>query len=296
VILVPPCPGFLSQEKEEELPASLSGDGSGLRGHLELICAVDVAGRSYLSRQSFNAPFHLSKPYWDGSILSVQVVNPTAGLLAGDSLRCCLKVETGARLRVTTPSATRVFTMSEASAQMDQDLRVAHGARLAFLPSMLVPHRGSCYRQKTRLEVERGGELFYLDTIAPGRVAHGESFAFARIDFETDLFFDGRLNARERFRLRPDDASLWSLRALYPQAFWASGYLVTDRLTDEHPALDRIRHLHGAGVWVGLSRLSLAGWSIKIVAPESWSMSQTLASLRRILAEALPAFVLPKDR
>jgi len=267
-----------------------------LRGHLALTCAADVDGRSYLSRQSFNAPFHLSKPYWDGSVLTVKMVNPTAGLLAGDSLRCCLKVETGARLQVTTPSATRVFTMAEASAQVDQHLQVARGARLAFLPSMLLPHRGSRYRQKTRIDVEDGGELFYVDTIAPGRVAHGESFAFAQIDFETELFFDGRLNARERFRLRPDDASLQPLRALHPQAFWASCYLVTDRLTDEHPALDRIRELHRADVWVGLSRLSLAGWSLKIVAPESWPMSQTLAGLRQILADALPVFVLPNNR
>ena len=54
-------------------------------GHLSLLAAVRNHGRTVLARQSFRAPFHLSKPYWDADsrALLVQVVNPTAGILAG---------------------------------------------------------------------------------------------------------------------------------------------------------------------------------------------------------------------
>ena len=262
-----------------------------LQGHLDLTCTADATGRSYLSRQSFNAPFHISKPYWDGDVLRMQVINPTAGLLAGDSLRCVVQVETGAHLNVTTPSATRIFTMAGWRAEVRQHLRVARGGRLAFMPSMLVPHRGSRYRQVTRIDVEAGGELFYVDTLAPGRVAHGECFEFTEIDFTAELFHDGRLNARERFRLRPDDASLTPLRALFPQAYWASCYLVTERLHDEHAALHRLRELHAEGLWVGVSRLAVSGWSIKLIARDSCLIAQALARVREILAGALSAFV-----
>ena len=40
-----------------------------LAGHLDLTCARDANGRSYLREQSFSAPFHISKPYWDGDAL-----------------------------------------------------------------------------------------------------------------------------------------------------------------------------------------------------------------------------------
>ena len=55
-----------------------------LRGHLHLAAGMRANGETYLARQSFRAPFHLSKPYWDGHVLHVQLVNSTAGILAGD--------------------------------------------------------------------------------------------------------------------------------------------------------------------------------------------------------------------
>src|SRR5215207_8034190 len=57
-------------------------------GHLDILCAVDAEGRSHLRHQSFRAPIHLSKPHLDEGTLVVNVVNPTAGLLAGDRVAC----------------------------------------------------------------------------------------------------------------------------------------------------------------------------------------------------------------
>jgi len=267
----------------------LAGASKMLHGHLELICSADAFGRSYLSHQSFNAPFHLSKPYWDGKVLTAQMVNSTAGLFAHDTLRCEVTVEAGASLNITTPSATRVFTMTEGRAEVRQRFSVARGARFAFLPSMLVAHWGSRYRQMTRIDVEGGGELFWVETLAPGRVAHGECFAFEEVDFQIDLRCNGRLNARERFRL--EGAGLRPLPARFATPYWSSCYLLSDRLGEEDEALERIRGLHSEEVWVGLSRLAISGWSIKLIAGDSCRLSQALVSLRQILAERLPALV-----
>jgi urease accessory protein len=150
---------------------------------------------------------------------------------------------------------------------------------------MLVPHRHSRYHQVTRLTIERRGEMLYLDTLAPGRVAHGECFDFTELKYELELYWDGHLNARECFCLRPDDASLAPLRRVSPHAYWASGYLITNRLTETHPAIAAIRQLHCADAWVGLSRLPFAGWSIKIIAYDSCALGRTLVSFRHILCE-----------
>src|SRR5205085_1312917 len=111
------------------------------------------AGKTYLARQSTRAPIHLSKPYWDGRTLGVQLVNSTAGLLSGDRLECEVQVDSGARLSITTPSATRIFTMAKDRAEVHQDFSVAHGASLIFMPSQIVPHRKSRYCQETRIRV-----------------------------------------------------------------------------------------------------------------------------------------------
>ena len=58
------------------------------RGHLHLVCAADAARAQLIcASQSFRAPIHLSKPHLDEGVLVVNVVNPTAGLLAGDRIR-----------------------------------------------------------------------------------------------------------------------------------------------------------------------------------------------------------------
>jgi len=74
-----------------------------LRGHLNIEAGLRPDGRTILVRQSFQAPFHLSKPYWDGEVLQVRVVNATAGILSGDRLELRIRVAAGASLAVITP-------------------------------------------------------------------------------------------------------------------------------------------------------------------------------------------------
>src|SRR3954465_10185125 len=100
---------------------------SAFSGHLHLRAASRTDGRTALKGQSFRAPYHVSKPYWDteARVLIVQVVNPTAGILSGDELASDIAVESGAALLVTTPSASRVFKMKTGHAETRQKFTVA---------------------------------------------------------------------------------------------------------------------------------------------------------------------------
>src|SRR5581483_11071548 len=112
-------------------------------------------GRTALTAQSFRAPYHLSKPYWDADalVLLVQVVNPTAGILSGDRLESDITVESNAAVLVTTPSASRVFQMKDGTAECRQRFSVATDGWLELMPEPLVPHRGSHFRQLTSIEI-----------------------------------------------------------------------------------------------------------------------------------------------
>ena len=111
-------------------------------GHLDIICAADAGGRSYLRHQSFRAPVHLSKPHLDEGVLVLNVVNPTAGLLAGDRIACRASVESGAALLLTAPSASRAHRMSQGYAEVTLELRVAAGGWLENLPELFIPQGG----------------------------------------------------------------------------------------------------------------------------------------------------------
>ena len=93
----------------------------------------------------------------------VILANPTAGLLAGDRHEVRVHVGSGARARVTTQAATKVFSMASGHAQQVISLRVAEGGVLEFLPGAVIPFRHSGLVQRVEIEVVVGGTAVYGD-------------------------------------------------------------------------------------------------------------------------------------
>ncbi len=259
----------------------------GLTGHLHLVCAADGLGRSYLRSQSFRAPVHLSKPHEDEGVLVVNVVNPTAGLLSGDRIDCRVSVESGARLLVTTPSASRAHCTPEGHAELIQDFHVAAGGWLDVWPELFIPQGGARYRQRTILRVEEGGEALFFETLAPGRVAMGEVFAYTALDWETDVFLGTELIARERYRLAPGGESVRALRTQFATGYYASCFIVSAALGPVSPCWRAIHDLHSAEAWIGCSPLRRGGWVIKVLASGSVVLRRKLGAIRRELYAAL---------
>ncbi len=260
-------------------------------GQLSLCAERRPNGRTALAGQSFCAPYHVSKPYWDEDTrtLLVQMVNPTAGILSGDHLEADITVGEGAALLVTTPSASRIFQMREGAAECRQRFRVARGGWLEVMPEPLVPHRGSSYRQSTRIEVQPDGELFFADLLLPGRVGHGEAWEWSRLCLEVDVLLGSELVLRER--LDQSGAELKALAALAgagPGACFANAVLIGEERTADGLWQTAVAGLHGGGLWVGLSRLRGGGWSLKLVAPDGLRLRDGLRAVRQALAGRFP--------
>lgn len=260
-------------------------------GHLAIRAATRAHGRTVLAAQSFRAPYHLSKPYWDADagVLLVQVVNPTAGILAGDRLESHVAVDERAALLVTTPSASRVFKMKAGSAECRQRFNVAAGAWLEVMPEPLVPHRGCNYRQTTEIELAAGGEAFVVDLLMPGRVAHGEAWEWSNLCLETNVRLGGELVLRERFEQTGE--SLRALAALAgsgPGACFGNAVLIANDRPTDSVWRAAVSDLHGEGLWLGVSALRRGGWSIKLVARDGVRLRKAWRDVRRILAPYFP--------
>ncbi|MDQ3625259.1 MAG: urease accessory protein UreD [Verrucomicrobiota bacterium] len=258
-----------------------------MSGHLDLVCAPDGRGASYLRHQSFRAPVHISKPHHEGDTLVVNVVNPTAGLLAGDRVRMRVHVESGARLLLTTPSASRVHRTPEGFAAVDQEFSVAPDGWLENWPELLIPQAGARYRQQTAIRVEPGGEMLFWESLAPGRVASGEAFAYERLEWHTDVFSNDQLVARERYHLSRDNGSLDALRRQFPTAYYASCFVISPRLADASACWARIHAFQDGGAWIGCSALANRGWVVKLLAGGSIPLRRKLDAIRHELFAAL---------
>jgi urease accessory protein len=252
-----------------------------LKGQLRLVCGVDETGRSYIREQFFSVPFHLGKPFHDHGVLVVNVANPTAGMFRGDSMQSTVRVETGARLLVTNPSATRVHDTQGGRSETGQDYFVQAGGWLEVLPELFIPQRGARHRQRTRIILEYGGELSLLEMLAPGRVASGEVLAFDELDWRTEIRHGEDEVVRERFILSPKNKSLRALKIFSPHTYLATFFLITHRLRKTSLCWEEIAALQAPGLWIGSSALVSVGWVVKILAHDSAELRRGVEAVRR---------------
>ena len=249
---------------------------------------------------------HVGKGHWDPAARTVTVhaVNATAGLFAGDTVDWRVRVDPGARLRLVGPSATRVHRAARGGVLIDeeasttQNFAVGAGGWLEVWPEIFIPHAGSRCRQTTRAEVARGGRLLLCESLAPGRVAMGEAWAFGVLRWATDLLYDGRPVARERWRTepvaRPETVAGWRGAgvALGTDApFYGTVFLVAEGLDAAAPGWERIHRMHtdGGPLWIGVSQLvGGAGWVVKTLARDGAVLRRTLGLVRAEMLAMLP--------
>ena len=258
-----------------------------LNGHLHLVCDADSRGETRLRHQSFRAPIHLSKPHRDQGCLVLNIANPTAGFFEGDRLAVDVSVERGARLLLTSPGANRIHAMDAGCATVRQRLRVAGGGSLETWPELLIPQRGSRYRQHTTIELEPGAELLFFERLAPGRTAMGEIFAFAELRLETDLYVAGRLLLRERSRLVPGGRMLEALRRRFPSAYYAGAILSAPALHPHSACWQALHEQQDGNTWIGTSSLGGNSFVLKIIASDSLTLRRALVAARETVYSAL---------
>ncbi len=248
---------------------------------------------------------HVGKGYWQDDVLLVHAVNSTAGLFAGDVVEWRVNVEPGARLRLVSPSATRVHRAAREGApatvlepaRTEQTFRVGASSFLEIWPELFIPHAGCRYRQTTRIEIEPGGELLFCETLAPGRVASGEAFAWESLQWATDIHYGQEHVARERWRMQPgldpNPLAGWQGALGVPAPCYATIFFVSHRISETDGRWQQIHDLQSddapalrSPCWVGVSRLRTAGWTIRVLARDGavlrWVLGQVRAALLRL--------------
>lgn len=127
------------------------------------------------------------------------------GILQGDRVAVEIVVEPGARAMVTTQSATKVYKMEANYATNCLSAVVGEGGYLELLTDYQIPYAGVRLYNRFDFTVDDGGTLIYTDGIAPGRVAHGESFAYKLIHSKLRVRDgNGELRLADTTVLEPD--------------------------------------------------------------------------------------------
>ncbi|MEM9444408.1 MAG: urease accessory protein UreD [Verrucomicrobiota bacterium] len=256
---------------------------SSLEGRLELRCE-EKEGKSFLEHQYFSVPYHISKTYWNESVLLVQVTNPTAGIFAGDRMTSSVMVGESASLLLTSPSAQRVYSMHKGDASQHIKYTVKKGGWLEVFPELFVPQKKSRYRQECEVEIEAGGEVYFAEIIAPGRLTHGENMQFEQLDWNFKISYGGDLLSLERCYLNPLE-NPWMLKVPnWEQTYYFSIWVLSDKLSEiKEQFYQKLDQLGGKELYLGFSSYDHRAIMIK-------GMSLCILRLRKVMLEIRQLF------
>jgi urease accessory protein len=215
------------------------------------------------------------------------LVNPTAGILAGDQQTIEVDVGPASRARVCTQAATKVFAMPGGGAGQQVSLNVQEGAYLEYLPDAVIPFRDACFSQVTAITVAPGATLVFGEIVAPGRVEMGEVLAYRQ--FRSRLTVNASQGGplyREAFALEPGSRLP---RGIGVMGRWAAPTLGTLLVLNYGLDLERLRDgmrrqveqwpEQGLTVDAGVSLLpNDIGVGLKVVGEPAWSVARALRS------------------
>src|SRR5579863_8103417 len=280
-----PC--FLNRERNPERV--------GRDGFLRLRFARSGEG-TILVQSRFSLPLQALTPLTlaDGASY-LMLLNPTGGVLGGDRLATEIVQEAGTHVCLTTPSATRIYRTAEKPAILETMIHLGEGATLEYFPDHVIPHAGSALRQSLRIEMAGGSRAIILDSMASGRVAHGESWNFTEMDSRTEVRLCDRPVYINRTKIVParkrpnqlgmmEEFDYMSCMGLFADEFtrWNE---VSAALNEE---LRSMPDVHG-----GATLVSRGGCVVRILARSATDMTlanKTLWDAARKLMAGLPPF------
>ena len=178
-------------------------------GLLDVTLVCDRRGKTRVSELVHRFPLRASAPMYlddhDRGRAFLCVQNPTAGAFPDEDLRTVVRTRRDSRLHMTAQAATQVFA-GNGTARHAYDFTVESGSVLEHLSKPVIPHSDSRYEQQMVAHVDHGGTFMAGETVAAGRLAHGDRFDFTELTRTTAIHVDGSLRARDAIRLRPQRA------------------------------------------------------------------------------------------
>ena len=156
---------------------------AGMHGGVSLR-AERIGGRTRITNLACRPPLQVLRAHHAEparpDLASVILASPAGGILQGDLVTIDIRVGPGARLRLGTQSATRIYRTPTVEAQQLVRLEVEAGGYLEYMPGPFIPYAGSTFTSSTTAVVDSRGALIIGEVVGPGRAARGEILAFER--------------------------------------------------------------------------------------------------------------------
>jgi urease accessory protein len=175
----------------------------------------DPQGQTYIARQRFEYPFHITKPFRLASdpegMLSLYLQSSSGGLYRGDRLTLDVDIDQKSSVHLTTQANTVVHHTRAGKAYQSTNLRIGASSYCEYLPDPLILLAGADMNSSTRVVVEPSATLVLAESFAThdpkGRdnpfknfkselcieISNGELLAVDRFEINGSTFLSGNV-------------------------------------------------------------------------------------------------------
>ncbi len=249
--------------------------------------------RTVIAHSYFTTPWKLLPPIYldDTGAAYTLLVNPSGGLVGGDSLSIDMTLEKDAHVLISAPSANRVYRSEGQLSEQTITISVGSGAILEWLPEHTIPFAGSRFRQTLHATLAPGATIILWDAIASGRIAREERWAFTDLENDIQITTASGDSLVERYVLEPA-TDLGRVGLAGEWDYVASLYVVNDSVSLETwkrletkvaSVLDQdLGHVLG-----GVSTPAIPSVAIKLLARTAPDLTDMLEALWAAVREEL---------
>lgn len=209
--------------------------------------------RSVVTRSRSVAPLRLLAPASRGGAAWVYQSSLGGGYVGADAIDLEVDVAAGARLFLTSQSASKVYR--RAASRCRVTAAVGDGGVLVAWPDPLACFAGAAFDQRQRFRIARSAGLIAVDAWTAGRIAHGERWAFDRLALRTEIEIDGTPVLADAVVVSPAHGGL-AARMGDAQAF-ATIAIAGERFA---PAVEAIGRLVATRAVAAQPRVSASVW------------------------------------
>lgn len=245
-------------------------------------------GRTVAKRVYFQGAFKVMRPIYadDSGQVCYYLLNPGGGYLDGDRYKMEVSADEGAKVTLTTQSATKVYKTPKDYAYQETEINLKKGSYLEYLPDPLIAYQDAHYKQKTVVHMERGASFLYTDILTPGWSPDGEKFSYDTIQLVTEIYWDSKLGMFDHIKLVPKQQNISGLGFMEGYTHLGSMIAVSEQMDQKLlDALYETIQAEQSAFSFGISSLAIPGLCIRIQANTTQTIERILNQCHAIISE-----------
>ncbi|GGW26369.1 urease accessory protein UreD [Arenibacter certesii] len=246
------------------------------------------AGKSVPKNIYYYNALKVQRPIYHGTtgMPCYYILNVGGGYMNGDTYRLEVRLRENAKLTLTTLGATLIYKTLDKPAYQESEIVLEKDSYLVYLPDPIIGYENAQYKQVDTIYMEKGATLIYSDILTPGWSANGNSFTYNMLQLKTNIYMEDELVVYDNIKLAPAVQQIDVLGFMEDFTHLGTLIVIGEKTDDDLvKRLHQVIHEQPGKFDVGISRLSVPGFTIRIMANMTQDVQRIISVCHKLISE-----------